>query len=134
MLKRQKKGMSFQEFKQYLGSFVYTFEYITLFHFGEPLLNRELPKMVRYCTEYHIVTQISTNGMLLTENKAEKLFRAGLGRLIFSIDTYDSNIYPRYRVNGDFYKVVNNIKMAVEVRNRLKANTVIVAQYIPPTQ
>lgn len=130
VLNRHKKGMTFREFKQYLGSFVYTLEYVTLFHFGEPLLNKELPKMVKYCTKYHIVTQISTNGMLLTEEKAEKLFRAGLGRLIFSIDTYDGDIYPRYRVNGDFSNVVENVKMAVKVRNRLNADTVIVAQYM----
>ena len=130
VLKRDKKEMTFHEFKQYLGNFVYTLEYITLFHFGEPLLNKELPKMVRYCTKYYIGTQISTNGMLLTEEKAEKLFKAGLDRLIFSIDTYDGDIYPRYRVNGDFSKVVENIKMAVKVKNRLNANTVIVAQYM----
>lgn len=130
VLNRKKKNMTFQEFKTYLGNYVYTTEYITLFHFGEPLLNRELPKMVRYCSKYDIVTQISTNGMLLTEEKAKKLFRAGLDRIIFSIDTYDGDIYPRYRVKGDFNQVVNNIKMAIKVRNQLNAKTVIVAQYM----
>lgn len=129
-LKRSKKEMTFQEFKQYLGGFVYTLEYVTLFHFGEPLLNRELPQMVSYCTEYQIVTQISTNGMLLTEDITKKLFSAGLGRLIFSIDTYDGDIYPRYRVNGDFSTVVENIKMAVRVKKSMNSDTVIVAQYM----
>ena len=129
-LNRLKSKMNFEEFKKYLGTFVYTTEYITLFHFGEPLLHDELELFVEYCNKYDIVTQISTNGMLLTKEKAKALFSAGLDRLIFSIDTYDEKNYTRYRINGDFNTVVNNIKMALTVKKELDAKTVIVAQYM----
>lgn len=130
VLNRAKSKMTFEEFQSFIGSFVYTTEYITLFHFGEPLLHNELHQFVKYCTENHIVSQISTNGMLLTEEKARKLFAAGLDRLIFSIDTYDGDLYTRYRVNGDFDEVVSNIHMALKIKQEMQANTVIVAQYM----
>ena len=130
ILKRQKTAMSFEEFKRNLGLLKYTTEYITLFHFGEPLLNGELYRMIEYCHKYDISTQVSTNGMLLNEALARKLISAGLDRLIFSIDTYDSNIYTKYRVNGDYQKVINNIKMTIKLKRELKSDVTIVAQYM----
>lgn len=130
ILKRKKVMMTYAEFKKYLGLLKYTTEYITLFHFGEPLLNKELHKMVSYCHKYDISTQISTNGMLLTENKAKQLINAGLNRIIFSIDTYDDKLYTRYRKNGNYEKVINNIKMMVQLKKALNSNITIVAQYM----
>lgn len=130
ILKRNKVKMTFEEFKRNLGLLRYTTEYITLFNFGEPLLNNELSKMIEYCNKYNISTQISTNGMLLTEERAKELINAGLDRIIFSIDTYDAEIYPRYRVNGDFNVVVENIKKMVEMKNTMNSSIIIVAQYM----
>lgn len=130
ILKRNKLKMTFEEFKRNLGNLKYTTEYITLFHFGEPLLNDELYKMIEYCNKYDISTQVSTNGMLLNEEKAEKFIKSKLNRIIFSIDTYNADIYSRYRVNGKFEVVVNNIKKMVEMKKRMNSNIVIVAQYM----
>lgn len=130
ILKRNKVQMTFDEFKHNLGNLKYTTEYITLFHFGEPLLNKELSKMVSYCHKYYISTQISTNGALLTETMAMDLMQSGLDRIIFSIDTYDEKLYDKYRVNGEYNKVIKNIKMMVKLKKKICSNTIIVAQYM----
>ena len=130
ILKRKKTMMTYAEFKKNLGLLKYTTEYITLFHFGEPLLNNELHKMVAYCHKYDISTQISTNGMLLTEKKAKELITAGLDRLIFSIDTYDEKIYTRYRVNGNYQQVLKNIRMIQKLKKQFNSSIIIVVQYM----
>lgn len=129
-LKRNKVEMNFNEFKKYVGKFIYTLEYITFFNFGEPLLNNELDKFISYCSKYGIATQVSTNGMFLTEEISNRLFAAGLSRLIVSIDTYDEDLYDRYRIQGNYKKVVDNIKAAIKVKSEMNSHTIIVAQYM----
>lgn len=60
-------------------------KYIEL-HGGEPTLYKKLPELVEYCTSKGISTFFSTNGLAMTEALAEKLVKAGLGRINFSLD------------------------------------------------
>lgn len=55
---------------------------------GEPLLRRELPKLVQMLAANSRVRDLAmtTNGVLLAEN-AQELARAGLGRVTVSLDT-----------------------------------------------
>jgi len=50
------------------------------FYGGEPLLHKDLPKMVRHATDLGLPTYVTTNGMLL-EQKFEELYDAGLRNL-----------------------------------------------------
>lgn len=130
ILKREYEKMTFKDFKRYLRPFRLTTEYVTLWHFGEPFLNSELDKFVAYCKKYYIKTQISTNGSLLEGELLRRVLIAEVDRLIISLDTYDGNLYPRYRVGGDFDKIISNIKNAIELRDKLKSNTKIIIQYM----
>lgn len=130
ILKRDNYIMTFDNFKNYLKPLRFTTEYVTLWHFGEPFLNNELDKFVRYCRKYYIETQISTNGSLMKGELLERLFLAGVDRLIISLDTNDADIYPRYRVGGEFSEIIENIKAAVQLRNDLQSSTRIIVQYM----
>ena len=130
VLKRNKVAMSLKEFKQYIGIMKWTTEYITLYHFGEPLLSKNICDMVKYCHSYYIPVQISTNGSIYNEKQISQLFHNGLDRLIVSIDTPNSSIYPIYRRGGNFYKVENNIKKMISLKKKLSAHTRIVLQYM----
>lgn len=94
---------------------------------GEPLLHPELPKMVKYAKDKGILeVQFNTNGLALPEKKSEELIRAGLDRVIFSVDGAFKETYEKIRTGSDFERVVQNIKRFVEIRNEMRLRKPIV--------
>lgn len=128
--KREGYTLSPADFERALGWFRYTLQSITFWNYGEPFLNRDLPKMVAVASRYNIATQISTNGHFLDKPMLDDIFAAGLTRLIVSIDTPHAHLYSRYRVGGDFEKVERNFRHAVERKRTLGAKSHLVAQYM----
>ena len=82
---------------------------VRLFLRGEPLLHKEIDKMVVICKQKNIKTEIHTNGMLLTKDKGKKLLDAGVDMVSFSIDGLDKEYYERYRVGAKLDRTVNNV-------------------------
>ena len=64
---------------------------------GEPLLYRPLPEAVAYASAAGLVTAVTTNGSLLDDETALALGRAGLARLIVSLQTPDAE---SFRIRG----------------------------------
>jgi len=60
--------------------------FVLLFQWGEPLLVRELPRMIEAATARGVQTMITTNGTLLDEAWCHRLLDAGLTRLTLSVD------------------------------------------------
>ena len=90
---------------------------------GEPLLSKHTVPLVRYITGKGLPVHISSNGFLLTEEKAEELIDAGLGSIAISIDSADpkTNDYLR-GVDKAFQKAVAGLKAADAVRKRKKGS------------
>ena len=53
---------------------------------GEPMIWNPLPDAVALCTEQHVLTDLTTNGTLLTSDTIEELGKAGLDYLNISVD------------------------------------------------
>ncbi len=120
---RPKGMMKFQEFKKIIdeiGSYLYD---VNLYNFGEPLLNKEIYRMVRYAHEHRICTCISTNLTVLTDESAKALVRSGLDHLILSIDGLTPETYSKYRVGGDFNEVIENLRRVVDWKERLQSSS-----------
>ncbi|MBV8544773.1 MAG: radical SAM protein, partial [Acidobacteria bacterium] len=128
--KRDGYTLSPDDFERALGWFRYTLQTVTFWVWGEPFLNRNLPKMVAVASRYHIASQVSTNGHFLEGPMLDELFAAGLTLLKISIDTPNAGLYTRYRVGGDFETVVRGVKHAVARKRALGARTIIEAQYM----
>ena len=54
---------------------------------GEPLVWPHLTEAVRVCTKKNMITEVTTNGFLLSRSKIEELAEAGLDYMIVSIDS-----------------------------------------------
>ena len=67
---------------------------------GEPLLNKELPQMIREAHEAGLYTIVSTNAQTMTQELAEELVQAGLSRIIVSMDGLTQASYEAYRIGG----------------------------------
>jgi len=93
----------------------YLFE-IVFYNWGEPLMNKKVPELIKMAHQHNISVIISTNLHFLTEEVGEKLLEAQLDKMIFCIDGWSQESYQQVRINGDFELVINNIKRFLEQR------------------
>ncbi len=84
-MRRKKAVASLEMFQRFLEQNP-SLEFVMLFQWGEPLLVRELPAMIRAAADRGIKTMITTNGTLLDETWCQDLLDAGLTRLTLSVD------------------------------------------------
>lgn len=76
---------------------------------GEPLLNKNIIKMVSYCTRNGLMTGITTNGLLLDQKISKRLIKNGLTTLTLSIESVNKEIYEDIRRGSDSNTVKKNI-------------------------
>jgi pyruvate-formate lyase-activating enzyme len=97
---------------------------------GEPLLRPELGEMLRYASERGMATMISTNGMLLTEQRSEDILRSGVDFIKVAVSGFTQETYNRNHRGGDIQTVRKNLEDLVRVRDRTGSTTVIMLDYI----
>lgn len=94
---------------------------------GEPLLRRDLDKLIRQLAAIDGLQDLclTTNGSLLAE-KAGALAAAGLQRLNVSLDTLDREKFARIRQRGDLGAVIDGLLAAKAAGfQSIKLNAVI---------
>src|SRR5262249_24530863 len=64
---------------------------------GEPLMNRDLARMIEYLKARQITVLFNSNATLLNKDWAKKLIRSSLNELRCSIDRTDPKTYARIR-------------------------------------
>lgn len=98
---------------------------------GEPLLHRDLPKLVNIAVKAGIDVSITTNG---TEGKSN-LWTEMLPDLTwirFSVDAGSADVYSRvHRIQAHFFsRTVNSIAEAVEIKRRRDLDVTIGIQFL----
>lgn len=96
----------FESLLQEIGDTTIT---MRLWHYGEPLLNRDLPEMVRAAKGRGIFVALSTNGSLLGRELAKDLVLSGLDYLIVSFDAGTRQTYALVHGSDTFDKVIENL-------------------------
>jgi len=96
---------------------------VRLWHFGEPLFNKDIMRMIKYAKKKNIIVALSSNLSLLTSSDANALVCSGLDYLVVSFDGGSPETYNRYHGVNYFQKVVENMKLLVSVKHKLKAQT-----------
>ena len=128
---RAKRNMTFDEVKKVIdqvGDYLYL---VQLYNWGEPLLNKELFKMIRYIKSKNIFTMVSSNMTTLDEAKIDEMIKSGLDYFKVAIDGVTEESYTQYRIGGDFAKVMDNFKMLMRKREELKSKLPLVEwQYV----
>ncbi len=100
MIDRSKGFMNFDTFKIVADKIRPYVKYFYLHIWGEPMLNKDIITMIKYASTF-TKTNISTNGIVLDENKAEELITSGVSDIIVSIDGVSQEIYEKYRIGGN---------------------------------
>lgn len=91
--------------------------------FGEPLLNLELPRMIKLAKEKEIAESIIlfTNGIKLTKQLAEQLVSAGVDSYLLDIQGISAEDYMKNsNAEVDFENLVENIKFLHNLDGRGK--------------
>lgn len=97
--------------------------YLIFYFQGEPYLNPDFLKMVKYASDKKIYTATSTNAHYLNDEAARKTVESGLDRLIISVDGTTQDVYQQYRVGGHLDKVLEGAKNIVKWKKELKSKT-----------
>jgi radical SAM protein with 4Fe4S-binding SPASM domain len=89
---------------------------------GEPLLNKDLPRIIAYLKARDVYVLFNSNATLLNEEWAVKLIESGLDELRVSIDGANPRTYALIRGAPLFDKVVSNLKRFIEIQRHIKAD------------
>jgi len=91
--------------------------WIIQFYFqGEPLLNKDLPLMIRQAHEAGLYTIVSTNAQAITAPLARQLVNSGLDRIIISMDGLTEESYGAYRIGGSLEKCKQALRWLKEAK------------------
>jgi len=107
------------------SGWVHTFQ----FYFqGEPLLNPNISEMIRLAHKARIYTICSTNAQALNPLLAQQLVRAGLDRIIVSIDGLSEVSYQSYRQGGSLNQALKGLSYLRQAKDQLGGSTHIELQ------
>lgn len=98
---------------------------------GEPLLHPRVFEFLRDVSQ-RAGTRVSltTNGLLMDPKAAEDLLASGIDIVDFSIDAFSEESYARIRRNGQYVRVVENVKELIRKRNKARSPLKIVTTFI----
>ncbi len=129
-MEREIGYMKEDDFKKVIDDLKGRTDKVLLSFAGEPLLNKDIFKMVKYAEDSKIGITISTNTVILDRYIAD-VFDSGLTELLVCLDGATKETQESYRVGSDFDQVVANIKaVCAEKEKRGAVKPRITLQFI----
>jgi len=116
-----------------LAAFPQPLKTLSLHKDGEPLINPHIAEMVSLARKRNIAEKIIilTNASLLTRELSIALIRAGLDVIRISVEHVSADGYLKFtQVYDDYDKIVRNVQMLREERDRLQSPLFISAKLI----
>jgi radical SAM protein with 4Fe4S-binding SPASM domain len=131
-LTRPRGTMEFEAFQTAFEALADDLLLLLLWNQGEPFINKRLTDMVRLAAARNVPTITSTNvHYIRTREEAEDIVDSGLDEIILSLDGVTPESYVKYRVGGNFDRVLRGIRLLVQAKRDLGADhPVIHLQFI----
>ena len=85
---------------------------------GEPMLVKNLPKMVRYLKDRGTYVLFNTNGTVLNEKNGRALIEAGLDELRVSLDAANAKSFRAIRGKDYFGRILRNVRAFRNLQER----------------
>ena len=85
---------------------------------GEPMLVKNLPRMVRYLKDRGTYVLFNTNGTVLNEKNGRALIEADLDELRVSFDAANAESYRAIRGKNYFNRILKNVRAFRELQER----------------
>ena len=97
---------------------------------GEPLLYKELNKVIFFASQRRVMTMIATNGLLFTEDNARALLKAGIDFIKIQLGGFTQDIYSIQIRYGHVEKLKENIRMLATLKKELNTPVLIMIDWI----
>ncbi len=97
---------------------------------GEPLLH---PHIIEFLSEMSAVgaqTSLTSNGLLLTQERCEAIVAAGTSAVDISIDAFKPETYAKIRVGGDFETMQAGVKRLIAAKRAANSPLKIMTSFI----
>jgi len=116
---RQRKYFPLDEFKSMMEEVGSRLIRLDFFNYGESFVHPEAVDMLEHIKRHfpQLYLYTSTNGLMLDDEKIERIVQAGLDEITFSVDGADQETYSVYRCGGNFQKVLDIMSCFVKKRN-----------------
>ena len=85
---------------------------------GEPMLVKNLPRMVRYLKDRDTYVLFNTNGTVLNERNGRALIDASLDELRVSFDASNAKTYAEIRGKNYFNRILKNVRAFRDLQER----------------
>ena len=115
------RDLSFENFRKIVDQFP-VLDRVVLHGLGEPLLNKELPQMIRYLKERGTYVLFNSNGISLTPKVGQALIDAGLDEYRLSMDGSTRETYAKVRGVDAFQKIWKNVKAFIAMQKAQNAS------------
>ncbi|HEX5415452.1 MAG TPA: radical SAM protein [Chloroflexota bacterium] len=100
-----------------------TIRRVVLHGIGEPLLNRDLPRMITALKARQATVLFNSNGIALTPRRQRELIASGLDELRVSLDAARPETYARVRGVDAFARVLRNVGAMIRLEKELGVTT-----------
>ncbi len=98
---------------------------------GEPLLHPKIDDILEYACKYSKTkVNLTTNGMLLTKEKAQKFLDFGIDAIDISIDAFYNETYEKIRKKGNLKTVRTNVLNLLELIKQNNYKTKVILSFV----
>lgn len=97
---------------------------------GEPLLYKDISKLIRFCNKNHVLTMIATNGLLLNKDNISDILDAGIDFIKLQLSGFTQDVYNVQVRHGNVERLKDNIRLLVAIRKSKSAHTLLMLDYI----
>jgi len=123
------KDLEWSRFRTIVDQFP-ALERVLLHGIGEPLLNRDLPRMISHLKARGATVLFNSNAITLSLKVSRALLDAGLDELRVSLDASTRETYARIRGVDAFERVVENLERLAELKASLASARPVVSLWL----
>lgn len=122
-------ALSLEQVERLVGPFP-AVKRVVLHGVGEPLLNRELPKIIAWLKAREIYVLFNSNGTLINKRWREALVDSGLDEIRLSLDAATPETFARVRGKPLFHVILRNIRALMALRAEGGSPTPLVSLWL----
>ncbi|MBM4305836.1 MAG: radical SAM protein [Deltaproteobacteria bacterium] len=112
LLDRRPENMSYEAFVKILEKVGPGANHLMFYYMGEPFLNKDAYRMIRYARDMGLYVTTCTNGDLINP---EALYESGINHISFQIGGLTQETHQFYRQNSDLSRVLENLRSYVSL-------------------
>ncbi|WGM88537.1 MAG: radical SAM protein [Candidatus Bathyarchaeum tardum] len=111
--------LSFENYKKIIDELADYILILELYNWGEPFLNKDFFRMVRYARRHNIFVTTSSSLNVFDDQICNDLLHSGLNVLMVSLDGASQETVETYQRGNDFIKVFGNLKQIIKEKRAL---------------